>query len=120
MGGTVFPPVIHLGPNYGGGNEDNGDLLQKVPCMNCYTQCPQPCSRPPPIHASAGDSWTFTGKSGSLAVWGHCFFLLGPGAHKALFVPSKSFPVLFYSDYNSGSDKYIQRIRSDRVPEELW
>ena len=21
---------------------------------------------------------------------------------------------------NSGSDKYIQRIRSDRVPEELW
>ena len=23
-------PVIYLGPNYGGGNEDNGDLLQKV------------------------------------------------------------------------------------------
>ena len=22
--------------------------------------------------------------------WGHCSFLLGPGAHKALFVPSKS------------------------------
>ena len=37
-----------LRPNYGGGNEDNGDLLQKVPYMHCYTQCPQPCSRPPP------------------------------------------------------------------------
>ena len=23
-------------------NENNGDLLQKVPCMCCYIQCPQP------------------------------------------------------------------------------
>ena len=38
-------PVIDLGPNYGGGNEDNGDLPQKIPCMHCYTQCPQPCSK---------------------------------------------------------------------------
>ena len=29
-------------------------------------------------------------------LWGHCSFLLGPGAHKVLFVPSKSvFPVLW-------------------------
>ena len=34
---------------------------------HCYTQCPQPCSRPPPTHASAGDSWTLTGKSGSVS-----------------------------------------------------
>ena len=27
--------------SYGGGNEDNGDLLQKVPCTHGYTQCPQ-------------------------------------------------------------------------------
>ena len=60
-------PAIYLGPNYGGGNEDNGDLLQKIPCMYCYTQCPQSCSRPPPTHTSAGDSWTFTGKSGSVS-----------------------------------------------------
>ena len=26
------PPAIYLGPNYGGGNEDNGDLPQKIPC----------------------------------------------------------------------------------------
>ena len=52
--------------NYGGSNEDNGDLFQKVACTG-YTQCPQPCSRPPPTHASAGDSWTLTGKSGSVS-----------------------------------------------------
>ena len=60
-------PVIYLGPNYDGGSEDNGDLLQKAPCMHSYTQCPQPCSRPPLTHSSAGDSWTLTSKSGSVA-----------------------------------------------------
>ena len=25
-----------------------------------------------------------------VSLWGHCSFLLGPGAHKVLFVPSKS------------------------------
>ena len=34
-------------------SEDNGDLLQKFPCRHCYRQCPQPCSRPLPTHASA-------------------------------------------------------------------
>ena len=60
-------PVIYLGPNYGGGKEDNGNLLQKVLCTYCYTQCPQPCSRPPLTHASARDSWTHKGKSGSVS-----------------------------------------------------
>ena len=54
-------------PNYGGGNEDNDDFLQKVPCIHCHTQCPQPCSRRPLTHASAGDSWTLRGKSGSVS-----------------------------------------------------
>ena len=67
MGGAVFPPIIYLGPNYGGGNEDNGDLLQEAPCMHCYTQCPQPCSRPPPTHTSTRDPWTLPGKSGSVS-----------------------------------------------------
>ena len=35
--------------------------------MHCYTQCPQLCSRPPPTHASARDSWTLMGKSGSIS-----------------------------------------------------
>ena len=102
MGGTMFSksliqfsvdmlrkfcslPVIYLGPNSGGGNEDNGDLLAKVPCTYCYTQCPQPCSRPPPTHASTGDSWTPTGKSGSVSCR-----VPSPGVHKVLLVPFRS------------------------------
>ena len=56
--GCVLSLLFDLRPNYGGGNKDNCDLLQKVLCMHCYTQCPQPCSGPPPTHAPAGDSWT--------------------------------------------------------------
>ena len=59
--------VIHLGPNYDGGNENNGDLLQKVPCMQCYAQCPQSCRRPLLTHASVRDSWTLTCKSESVS-----------------------------------------------------
>ena len=67
MGGAVFPPCYLPGPNYGGGNEDNGNLPQKIPCMHRYSPCPQPCSRPPPIHAFAGGSPPPTGKSGSVS-----------------------------------------------------
>ena len=75
-------------------NEDNGDLFQKIPCMYCYTQCPQPCSRPPPTHASARDSWTLPEVWVSL-LWGHCSFSLCPGAHKILLCPPRiCFPVL--------------------------
>ena len=67
-GWGCFPSLLlDLRPNYGGGNEDNSDLLQKVPCMHCCTQCPRPCSRPTLTHASTGDFWTLTGKSGSIS-----------------------------------------------------
>ena len=82
--------LFDLGPNYEGGNEDNEDLLQKVPCMHCYTQCPQPCSRPLPTHASVGDSCTFPRQVRVSLLWGHCSFLLGRGRHKVLFASSKS------------------------------
>ena len=55
--------LFDLRRNYGGGNEDNGDFLQKVPCRRYCTECPGPCSMPPLTHASAGDSCTLTGKS---------------------------------------------------------
>ena len=42
------------------------DSVRKVPCMHCYTQCLQLCSRPPPTRTSARDSWTLKGKSGSV------------------------------------------------------
>ena len=63
-------PAIYLGPNYGGGNEDNGDLLQNIPCMHCYTQCLQPCTghhQPTPPLETPGHSQTSLGQSvGSL------------------------------------------------------
>ena len=65
--GLCSLPIIYLSPNCGGGNEDNDNLPQKVACMQCYTQCPWPCSRPPPTPASARDSWTLLGKSGSVS-----------------------------------------------------
>ena len=92
--------------NYGGGHEDNGDLLQKVPSMHCYTQCPQPCSRPLLTHTSTRDSWTLMGKSESVScgvpapfswVLVHTSFCLCP--------PRVCFPVLckfwwFYGGVN--------------------
>ena len=100
--GYVPSLLFDLRPNCGGGNEDNGDLLQKVPSTHYHTQCPEPCSRPLPTHTSAGDSWTLTGKSGSVSYRAHCSFLLGASAHKVLFVPSKSlFPQSWVSSGGS-------------------
>ena len=57
--GCVPSVLFDLGLNYGGGNEDNDDFLLKAALS-------VPCSRPPPTHGSARDSWTLTGKSGSV------------------------------------------------------
>ena len=38
--GCVPSLLFDLGPNFAGGNEDNGDLFQKVPCKHCCIQCP--------------------------------------------------------------------------------
>ena len=65
--GCVPSLLFELRPNYGGGKEDNGDPLQNVQGTHFCIQCPQPCSRPPPTHASARDSWTLMGKSGSVS-----------------------------------------------------
>ena len=46
--GCVPSLLFDLRPNYGGGDEANSHLLQKVPCMHCYIQCLWPCSRLPP------------------------------------------------------------------------
>ena len=67
IGGTVAPLFFYQRPNYGGNNEDNGDLLQKLPWMHCHTQCPRPCSRLPLTHTSTGNPWALTGKSRSVS-----------------------------------------------------
>jgi len=72
-GQGCVPSLFDLRPNYGGGSEDNGDLLQKVPCRHCCTEC----SRPPPTHASVRDPWTLVASLGqSLAE----SLLLSPGS----------------------------------------
>ena len=92
--------LFDLRPNNGGGNEDNGNFLQKIPCKHRYTQCPDPAAdhHQPCLH------WRLPPHrqvSVSL-LWGHCSFLLGPGAHKLLFVPSKSlFPQSWVSSGGS-------------------
>ena len=52
--GCVPSLLFDLRPNYGGGNEDNGDFFQKCPCRQCCRQCPQPCSRTRQPMASPG------------------------------------------------------------------
>ena len=70
--------LFDMRPNYGGSNEDNGVLLQKVPCVHCYTQCPQPAADhcwPTPLPETPGHSRASLGQSfvvGSL--------LLSPGS----------------------------------------
>ena len=58
-------------------------------------------SAPPTLQQATTDPrlrWRLLDTSGQVWVrllWGHCFFLLGPGAYKFLFVLSKSlFPSL--------------------------
>ena len=75
--GCVPLLLLHLRPNYGGGNEDTGGLLQKVPGMHCCAQSAQPAAGPcqptPPLE-TPGHSRARLGQSlvGSL--------LLSPGS----------------------------------------
>ena len=75
--GCVPSLFFDLRPNYGQGKEDNGDLLQKVPCMHCALSAPDPAAgRCPPTTSleTPGHSQESLGQSlvGSL--------LLSPGS----------------------------------------
>ena len=64
--GFVPSLLFDLRPNCGGGNEDNGDLLQMVPCRHYGTQCPQPAEghhQPTPPLDMAGHSRASLGQS---------------------------------------------------------
>ena len=74
--GSVPSLLFDLKPNYGGDNEDNDDLLQKVPCTHCCTQCPRSCSRALFTYASTGESWILTESLGQSLVGS---LLLSPG-----------------------------------------
>ena len=82
--GCVPSWLFDLRPNYGGSNEDNGDLFQNSHASNATLSAPNPASG---LHhfmpLPHGQVWVSV-------LWGHYSFLLGPGAHKVLFVPSQS------------------------------
>ena len=85
--GCVPSLLFGLRPNYGRGNGSNGDLLRKDLCQHCCIQCPQQAITNPYL------CWRLLNTPGQVWVsllWGHYSFLLGPGAYKVLFVPSKS------------------------------
>ena len=94
-GQSCVPSLLFgLRPNYGRGNEGNGNLHQKDLCVPCCvhtvnslvhtlqqaTVHPRLCRRLLDTHRQAWLS----------LLWGHCFFLLAPGTHQVLFAPSKS------------------------------
>ena len=97
-----------------GGNEDNGNLVQKAPCRHCCIQCPPPYSRPLPTHTSAGDSWTLAGKSGSVSCGVPAPFSWVLVHTRSLFVPSKSlFPQFCVS--SGGSMMVLMATSSKRA-----
>ena len=65
--GCVTSLLFGLRPNYGRGNDHNGNLLHRDLCTHCCIQCPWPHNRPLSTHASAGGSWTLTAKSVSVS-----------------------------------------------------
>ena len=75
--GCVLSLLFDLRPNYGGGNEDNGDLLQRSPAGTAALMPPQ---RLLDTHEQVWVS----------LLWGHCSSLLGSDEPKVLFMPSKS------------------------------
>ena len=85
--GCVPSLLFDLRPNYDEGNEDNG-CPWKGP-MHALLCAPNPAAGhcwPTFLLETPGHSWTNLGQS----LVGSLLFLLGPGAHKVLFVPPKS------------------------------
>ena len=64
--GCVLSLLFDLRPNDGGGNEDNGDLLQNFPCIQCCTLCPNSVAghhQPMPLPETPGHSQASLGQS---------------------------------------------------------
>ena len=88
--------LFDLRPNYGGGNENSDDLLQKVPCMHCYTQWPNPAAghhQPMPPPETPGHSQASLGQSlvGSLLLFSGSWWAHGP----VCTLQESVFPVLY-------------------------
>ena len=93
--GYVPSLLFDMRPNYGGGNEDNGDLLQKVPCTALLHPVPptlQQATAKPNLRRRLLDTHRQVWVS---LLCGHCSFLLGPSAQGFCLCPLRVyFPVL--------------------------
>jgi len=116
--GCVPSFLSDVRPNYGAGNEDSGDLLQKILCMHALPHSvPQPCSNTPPTHASNRRLLDTHRQVWVSLFSGPCSFLPGPGVHRVLFVPSKSlFPQSCVSSVNKGTIMSFLALFSDPGP----
>ena len=90
---------------------------------------PPPCSRPLLTHTSTGDFWTLTGKVWVNLLWGHCSFLLGPGAQGSICALQESVsPGLckFWRLYGGVNSDLLQKglchtqVRCTPKPLPLW
>ena len=94
MWGCVPSLLFDLRPNYGGGNEDNGNFLLKVPHTTLLHSVPPTLQQAPAdsrLHPRLLDTY---GQVWVSLLWDHCSFLMGPGMYKVLFVLAKSlFPI---------------------------
>ena len=92
INGHACVPFLLFGlrPNYSRGNGSNGNLLQKDFFLHFFYSVPltpQQATVDPRLCWRLLDTHRQVWLS---LLWGHCSFLLGPGAHKVLFVLSKS------------------------------
>ena len=84
-------PAIYMGPNYVGGNEDNGDLLQKIHAWTATLTTPNPAAG----HLEPMSPWRLLDTHRQVWVslpWGDCSLLLGPGAQGSVYALQESFP----------------------------
>ena len=115
--GCVPSLLFDLRPNYGEGNEDNGNLLQKVSTRHATLSAPNPATGHP--HLCQGHSWASLGQSlvGSL--------LLSPGSWYAqgsvCALPESVSPVLckfwqLYGGLTATSSKRAYAIPRSTAP----
>ena len=106
--GCVPSLLFDLRPNYGGGNEDNVNSFRRSHACTATLSAPDPAAghcQPMPPPETPGHSRASLGQS----LVGHYSCLLGPGAHKLLFVPSQS---LFPQSWVSSGGSVVELMAS--------
>ena len=99
--GWACVPSLQFGlrPNYDRGNGSNGNFLQKDLCQHTAAPRTVVVSTPDPVagHCRPHLCWRVPSTPRQVwlsLLWGHCSFLLRPGAHKVLLCPPRV-PVLW-------------------------